>query len=259
MNKNDYPRIVYAGDRDISQWVLEFILENGVKPIALMVSDKNKATHDKDLLELCDYLESQNVLEGSKFRTGESIQKLKELEPDYIICVHFPYVVPKEVLEIPKYGVLNLHPAYLPYNRGWNTPTWAIYDGTPYGATLHFMNEGMDAGDIIHQKGIEIMPDDTADSLYQKVKMTEFELFKESWESLVHNTYTLKKQDLNKGTIYKKADIESIQFIDLSENVNTGDLIRLFRALTTSNIKESAYFEVDGKRYRIQIHIEEDR
>ena len=77
---------------------------------------------------------------------------LEQLSLDYIICVHFPYIVPREILSIPKYGVTNLHPAYLPYNLGWHTPSWAILENTPIGATLHYMDECVDTGDIIHQK-----------------------------------------------------------------------------------------------------------
>jgi len=157
-NNENKPKIVFAGDRDISVWTLKFIIDQGVKPICLMVSDKNKATHDKELIGLCDNLNSRKILMGDQFRTEENVNLLRNLNPDYIICVHFPYIISKEVLDIPKERVLNLHPAYLPYNRGWHTPTWAILEGTSCGATLHCMNEEIGSGDIIHQKQIEVMP-----------------------------------------------------------------------------------------------------
>jgi methionyl-tRNA formyltransferase len=71
--------------------------------------------------------------------------------------------------------VLNLHPV-LPYNKGWNTPSWAILDNTTYGATLHFMTEALDEGDIIHQKKLEIVFADTANTLYQKALELEKEV-----------------------------------------------------------------------------------
>jgi len=252
------PKIVYAGDRDISVWVLKFILKQGIKPVALMIPKEDKATHAHLLIKLCKHLNSSRILKGDQFRSKNGISLLKKLEPDYIIGVHFPYIVPKEVLEIPKYGVLNLHPAYLPYNRGWHNPTWAIWEETPYGATLHFMDEGVDTGDIIHQERIEILPSDTADTLYKRVKKLELEVFKEAWPSLVSGTCGRKSQPAEKGSFHKKADISFIQYIDLNKRVKAGDLIRRLRALTTNNAKEGAYFKIGGKLCRVQLRIVEE-
>tara|TARA_B100000315_G_scaffold256619_1_gene302973 strand:+ start:1668 stop:2222 length:555 start_codon:yes stop_codon:yes gene_type:complete len=174
------PRIAYAGNRDISVWVLGFITKQGVKPVALMIPDENQATHAQELVDLCDYLDDSRMLKGSQLRTEHGISLLEKLNPDYITCVHFPCIVPKEVLEIPKHRVINLHPAYLPYNRDWHTPSWAVWEGTPYGTTLHFMDEGIDTGDIIHQKQIKILSSDTADTLYKRVMKLEFEVFKDA-------------------------------------------------------------------------------
>ena len=257
--QEELPKIVCAGDRDISVWVLKFMMEQGVRPVALMIPDENRATQAQELVALCNYLDSSRILKGNRFRTESGINLLKELDADYIISIHFPYVFPKEVLEIPEHGVLNLHPAYLPYNRGWHTPSWAIWEETPYGATLHFMDEGLDTGDIIHQKRTEILPDDTADTLYKRVMKLEFEVFKEAWASILSGTYTRQPQPLKEGTTHQKQDIKSIQFVDLNEPVKSGDLIRRLRALTTNDIKESAYFEVNNRLYRMQLHIVEDK
>ena len=254
LNKNS-PKIVYAGNRDISVWVLEFIIKQGVKPLALLIPDKEKATHAQELVKLCSHLNNSMILRGAQFREEGGVDLLNKLKPDYIISVHFPYIVPKECLIIPKLGVLNLHPAYLPYNRGWNTPTWAIWDKTPYGATLHFMDEGIDTGDIIYQKRMEILPTDTADMLYARVKKLEFETFKEAWPLIVSKNYIRTQQLKEDGTTHKKKDIETLQRIDLDAKVNAEKLIRRLRALTTDRIEEAAYFEVNGKKYRVQIRI----
>ncbi len=249
----DLPRIVFGGDRDISVRVLRFLLKGNFRPLALLVADEKKATHAGELVKLCPHLDNSRVLSGTEFRREAGIKLLKDLAPDYIICVHFPYVFPPEVLSIPKYGALNLHPAYLPWNRGWHTPTWAIWDETPYGATLHFMNEEVDAGDIVYQKRMRVRPDDTADSLYRRVLKLEYEAFKEAWPSIVSGTYTRKPQTSNEGSYHRKEDIKSIQRLDLQAVSKTEDVIRRLRALTTNNIGEAAYFEVKGKKYRMQI------
>ncbi|MFH1640323.1 MAG: formyltransferase family protein [Chloroflexota bacterium] len=251
-------RIVYGGDRDISVRVLEFLRGESVRPLVLMVAGEKRASHSHELRTMCSHLPDTMILRGTAFRSDAGRKLLRQLEPDYIICVHFPYLIPKEVLKIPRYGVLNLHPACLPYNRGWHTATWAIMDKTPYGATLHFMSEELDAGDIICRREIRIQPGDTADSLYRRVKRLELEVFKEAWPSLVSGSYHRQPQTSQEGTDHKKEDIKSIQPVDLNMKVVTGDFIRRLRALTTNDVKEAAFFEYDGKKYYLQIKITED-
>lgn len=250
-----FSKIVYAGDRDIAVRVLHFIIAQGIKPAALIISDRKRATHAGKLVKLCAHLDRAYVLEGDCFRTERGIRLLKKIKPDYIICVHFPYIFPKELLEIPKRGVINLHPAYLPYNRGWHTSTWAIWEKTPYGATLHFIDEGIDTGDIIYQKQIEIRPEDTAHTVYKRVKKLELEVFKGAWLSILTGAYSRKPQSRGQGTFHSGKDIQSIQHVDINERIKAEDLIRRLRALATNNAKESAYFKVNGKLCRMKIHI----
>ncbi|MFW6376306.1 MAG: formyltransferase family protein [Thermoplasmatota archaeon] len=248
--------IAFAGDRKISVDILKFIIEEGVLPEALFVSSRDKASHDKDLIDICDHLDDSKIFRGDEFKREENVSSLKKSDLDYIISIHYPYMYPKEVLDIPKHGIINLHPAYLPFNRGWHTPTWAIYEETPYGATLHFLDEKLDSGDIISRKWLDIRPDDTADTLYKRNLEIEKELFKESWEDLVNFDYSREENDLEKGTIHTRYEIEKIQEIDLKEKVEVEKLVRRLRALTTNKISEAAYFLKDGGKYRVQINIE---
>ncbi|MFA5147191.1 MAG: formyltransferase family protein [Candidatus Omnitrophota bacterium] len=256
MDNKRAPRIVYAGDRAIAVKVLRFIAGEGVLPEVLLVTDAKRASHAEELKSLCGHLDGSRILEGSKFSKKEGLDLLSSVRPDYILCIHFPYIVTKEVLAIPSRGVLNLHPAYLPYNRGWHTPTWAIWDGTPYGATLHFMDEGVDTGDIVHQKRITVSPDDTADSLYKRVLDLEFEVFKEAWPSLVKGTYERRPQPGSGGTFHTKTDIERIREFDPAGDRT--EIARKLRALTTNSMEEAAYMKIDGRIYRMQVKVSED-
>lgn len=248
--------IGYAGDREISVDILKFIKNKGVKPKALLISPEKKASHGQELIELCSHLEESSIFKGDEFKKDKSIKKLQSLDLDYIISIHFPYIYPKSILDIPKNGIINLHPAYLPFNRGWHTPTWAIYEDTPFGATLHFIEEGLDSGDIINREKLEKKPEDTAHSLYNKVLEVEKKLFKDSWDDLVNFEYKRIPQPLQKGTKHTKDDIKKIQKIDLNEKVEVEELIKKLKALTTNKISEAPYFQKDGKIYRVQINIE---
>jgi len=253
-------RIAFAGDRDISVWVLEFVLSQNVKPLALLVCEASRASHANQLITLCQFLEPSKILTGQQFRQPESIELLRQLDLDYIIGVHFPYIVPEEVLSIPRIGVLNLHPSYLPYNRGWHPASWPLLEETTAGATLHLMDTGVDTGDVIDQKRLNISPGDTADILYKHLKRLELQLFQEAWPKLVSGSYQRQAQNPADGTTHKRRELftKHIQQIDLNESVKAGDLVRRLRALTTNYIEEAAYYEVDGKRYRIQVVIHEE-
>lgn len=254
------PRFAFAGDRDIAVRVLDYLVETGARPAALLVPDPARASHAAALVARCPHLDGRAVFRGRAFREPEAVEALRGLELDFILSVHFPYVVPPEVLGVPRIGVLNLHPAYLPYNRGWHTPTWAILEETPVGATLHFMDEGVDSGDVVHQRRLEVSPGDTANALYPRLKDLEFEVFREAWPHLVTGTYRRSAQAHDAGTAHRRADLfhPSVQRIGLEERVRPKDLLRRLRALTTSRVDEAAYYEVDGVRYRVQVVIHEE-
>jgi len=248
-------RYAFAGDRNIAVKILKFLTDKSYFPKALFVPEENKASHKNKLIELSN-LDDKYIFRGKEFAKKENVELLKELNLDYIFGIHFQYIIPEKVLNIPKVGFLNLHPGYLPYNKGWHTPSWAILEKNPYGATLHFMEKEIDKGDLINKKTIKIQDYDTANSLYQKVMLLEEEVFKESFEEIISLNPTRIKQT-NIGTSHNKSDLKSIQRLSLDENVNALELIDKLRALTTNDITEGAYYFKNNKKYFIQIKIKE--
>lgn len=246
-------RIVYAANREIGIHALEILIKHGIIPVILLVS--NSDYYEGRMVS--KYLKGVPMICGKDFRKPEVVKLIDDMSIDYIVSVHFPYIIPPEILSIPRVGTLNLHPAYLPYNRGWNTPTWAILDQTPYGATLHWVDEGIDSGDIALQKKLEILPEDTAHSLYQRVLALELEVFSEAIPLLLRDELPRIPQNEH-GTSYRKADLSRIQKLELDESYTVREVINKLRALTTNNINEAAYFEADGIRYFVTVKIEKE-
>ena len=245
-------KVGYAGNHEIGMECLKILLSYDIKPIVLLLPEKGD--YNEEMISL---LPNVPCIIGKMFREKENIKFLASLELDYIISVHFPYLFTKEILKIPKIGILNLHPAYLPFNRGWHTPTWAIYESTPFGATLHWVDEGIDNGDIALQKQIAISWSDTAHTLYQKVFQCEIELFKEAIPYIINKNLPRIPQP-HEGTFHLKKDLEKIRKINLKLEYTGEKIINLLRALTTNNWDEAAYFEVDGKKFLIHIEIKEE-
>lgn len=222
-----------------------------------MVTGEDGESSGDQLISRCQFLDSSRIIRGKEISRKSTIEILRFLNLDYLICIHYPYIIPDSILTIPAEGVLNLHPAYLPYNRGWHTPTWAIFENTPFGATMHFMNSSLDTGDIIHQKQLIVSPGDTADVLYKKALSLEFDVFREIWPRLAEKNYTRILQCPSAGTMHRKKDIISIQEIHLDEQTTARKLLTQLRALSTNRTDESAYFEEAGKKYRVSITISE--
>ncbi len=252
----DSPRVAFAGDRMVAVGALDYLLEQGVRPVVLLVAGE-AASHADELLRRCPNLPPERVFRGSKFRTGEALRSLRELQLDLLLSVHFPFLIPEEMLAIPRLGCFNLHPAYLPYGRGWHTATWALLEEVPLGATLHVMDEGIDTGDIVHQRELPVRPDDVAADLYPRLFRLELDVLKEAWPTIVAGTFTRRPQAPGEGTLHRRRDLAAsgVQRLDPDAPTTTGDVLRRLRALTTSRLEEAAYFEKDNTRYYVQVRI----
>jgi methionyl-tRNA formyltransferase len=253
------PRIVYGGDRQLGVDILRFLAGQQLKPLGLLLPAPEHSTHSEQLRSLCPHLDAGRIWYGKFFQDQAALDALRSLDLDYIICVRLSTLMPRSVLEIPRHGVLNMHPAYLPYNRGWHSAVWSILEGTPFGATLHFMSEKVDAGDIVHQKKVEKRPDDTGDSLYKRAMALEPELFREAWPALSNFTYSRTPQLPESATTHKVKDLAAsgLQRLDLDSVAPIGDLIDRLRALTTNRLDEAAFFVKDGRKYQVNVSITE--
>lgn len=138
---------------------------------------------------------------------------------DLWVSVHYPRIFKKDEIALPKLGIVNVHNSYLPWNRGAHACTWAIIDQTPHGATMHWIDEGIDTGPILIQRRVDIEPDDTAESLYQRTADVEVEIFKIGMDMILSGN-PRKLAQIGEGTFHYKRDFE-----------------RLMRAMTTRDTK----------------------
>lgn len=249
------PRVALAAHRQIGLQALRLLRAQEIDPVAILVPDG--AVADESIVDqLCRQVPTVATLRGTEFRSPSGIAKLASLDLDYLLSVHFPYLIPGEVLQLARIGALNLHPAYLPHNRGWHTPSWAILENTPYGATLHWMDEGMDTGDLALQRRVEVLPSDTADSLYARVLGLELEILDEAIPLLRAKSLPRIPQR-GIGSAHRKSELNLVRQLHLHERTTVGELIRRLRGLTTNREDEAAWFESDGKRYLLQLKIRE--
>lgn len=142
----------------------------------------------------------------------ELIAKLQSLAPDFIFSFYYRHMLPSAVLTIPRRGALNMHGSLLPKYRGRVPVNWAVLNGeTETGASLHYMAEKPDAGDLVDQQAVPILPDDTAVEVFRKVACAAEVVLHRSLPALIAGTAARIPLDLSAGSYFggrKPADGE---------------------------------------------------
>jgi len=199
----------------------------------------------------------EEVFVNALLTTEEQLALVEELKPDYLVSCGYRHIVPEEVLAVPTEGCLNLHPAYLPYNRGANPNVWSIVEGTPAGATLHYMDEGIDTGDIITRREVETSFADTGKDLHERLEDAQVALFKDIWPKIVAEEVDPIPQDTHAGTYHQTSEFEELCELNPSEELSIKELLDRLRALTFPPY-ENAQVEVDGTTYYVEVDITEE-
>lgn len=167
-------KIVFMGTPDFTIPILDSISMAGHE-IALVVSqpDREKGrNHTLTSPPAIDWAKEHDVptFQPEKVRTAESLDTLRAVGADIFIVAAYGQILPKDILEMPRFGCVNVHASLLPKYRGAAPIQWAILDGQETtGVTIMQMGEGLDDGDILLQKEILIEPEDTGGSLFDKM------------------------------------------------------------------------------------------
>ena len=184
------------------------------------------------------------------------LKRIAGLKPEMGISVLFAYVLKRDFLNLLPRGCLNLHPAYLPYNRGMYPNVWSIVEGTPAGATLHYIDEGIDTGDIVRQKEVPVSCTDTGESLYHKLESCGMELLKEAWPDVQSGRAVRIPQSNEHATSHRKADVAQIDEIHLDQNYPADQLLRILRARTFPPYR-GAFFRSGGRKVYVRVQLEQ--
>jgi len=204
----------------------------------------------EEVLEWLEQKEELNVREVIADKEG--LAKIKQIRPELVVSSGYEYIVPKEVINIPEKGIVNLHPSYLPYNRGAHPYIWPLIDGSPAGVSVHFMNENLDEGPVIARKKVEKNPDDNAKTLRDRLMKEQVQLFKDSWDKVLKQECF--EQDLEKGNAHYKSDLDEISNLDLDREMSLREAIDLLRGLKFGE-RSLAYFEDEENAFSVDLSI----
>ncbi len=199
-------RIVFMGTPDFAVPCLEALVNRGYN-IAGVVTQPDKPVGRKQselkappVKEAAIRFGIQNILQPTKVKTPEFLESIRELEPDLIVTAAYGRILTKDVLEVPGYGCINVHASLLPKYRGAAPIQWALINGDARtGITTMFMDEGMDTGDILLTKEIDIGPDMNAGELFDCLKELGARTLIETLEAMESGTLTRTPQDHSKA------------------------------------------------------------
>tara|TARA_B100001059_G_C17836051_1_gene588179 strand:+ start:3853 stop:4773 length:921 start_codon:yes stop_codon:yes gene_type:complete len=158
---------------------------------------------------------------------NELIEIIKKIKPDLIISCYYRKIFPKNLIKLPKQGIINIHPSLLPEFRGPVPTAWAIYnDKKETGVTIHNVDGGIDTGDVLVQSKIRIRNNETGYQLYRRAMKEGYNLFRRNFNKILNSKIKPKPQKSG-GSYYGKLNISSR--IDWKSNAITiKNLIRIY-------------------------------
>lgn len=243
-------RVVFMGTPDFAVPTLERIIQDGHEVIAV-VTQPDK-TRDRGLklqyspVKECALKHNIQVMQPDRIKKDiEFIEKYKELKPDVTVVVAFGQILPKDILESPKYGAINVHGSLLPNYRGAAPIQWAVINGDKVtGITTMHMDEGLDTGDMILKKEIEIGEEETAGELYDRMAILGADALSETLKLIEKGEAKREKQPEE----YTYAPMLTKETGKIDWNKKTEEISSLVRGV---NPWPGAYTEFNGKKFKI--------
>jgi methionyl-tRNA formyltransferase len=109
---------------------------------------------------------------------------IDRIAPDFVVSYGYRHILKSDVLDRVERRAVNLHISLLPWNRGADPNFWSFYEDTPKGVTIHYMDDGVDTGDIVTQRRVEFTGDETLRTSYERLKREVEDLFRAHWEDI---------------------------------------------------------------------------
>ncbi len=167
---------------------------------------------NKDILDwntIPDIIKTYND-EVMTYTKKPTLEFIKDNNIEFIVSDRARSLITKDIIDYLPRRIINLHPSFLPWNRGYNPNYWAIKEQTPCGVTIHYIDEGIDTGDILSQIQLCFSQDDTLKTTYDRLRKYMVGLFQISWYDIKTLSIEPLSQNKCKGTFHYKADFDNI-------------------------------------------------
>jgi methionyl-tRNA formyltransferase len=218
-------RIIFFGEDSFSATVLNSVLKNGYEVVMIVSPLYDNFLYKR--LELIAQKYSIPFFRERDINSSIFIDSVRESEPDLIITTHFQKLLKKELITLPDKGCLNLHPSLLPCYRGMSPQHWPIINGdAETGLTVHYIDEGVDSGNILIQKKIPIDPNTYVFDLQMQMLPHYGKVVVDAIKKIENGDAAGEKQDLTKGSFYGKFKKKNAEIQMDSKKTDALNLIR---------------------------------
>lgn len=244
-------KIVYMGTPDFAVNPLHALAEAGYEVAGVITQPDKPKGRGKTMLPTPVKEEAMKhgfpVYQPVKVRNPEFLQVLEKMEPDIIVVAAFGQIIPKSILELPKYGCINIHASLLPKYRGAAPIQQAVIDGEKEsGVTIMRMGTGLDTGDMISKIVVPIAKDETGGTLFDKLAEAGAKLLVETLPHIFDGTAVYEKQPEESPTPYAGMITKQMGLINFGKSA--AELERLVRGL---NPWPSAFTFWNGKTLKV--------
>jgi methionyl-tRNA formyltransferase len=235
-------KIIFMGTPDFAVPILKTLNENHDVTAVVTQPDRPKGRGNKltasPVKELAISL-GIDVFQPVKIKSAESVKILKEYEADVFVVVAYGQILSEEILNMPKYGCINIHASLLPKYRGAAPMEWAVINGESVtGLTLMQMDKGLDTGDMLLKKQFDILPDDDIGDVYDKMMKISPDAIIEALYKLEHGSLSPEAQD---ETLSSYAPLLTTETGIINWQKPSVDIVNLVRGLCRLKLA-STYF-----------------
>lgn len=193
-------KLIFMGTPDFAVPCLERLLDASHEIAAVFTQPDKPRGRKQELtppeVKVCALQHDLPVYQPKTLRDGEAMTIIESILPDCIVVAAYGKILPKEMLDLPKYGCINVHASLLPKYRGSAPIQWSVINGDKEtGVTIMQMAQGVDTGDMLYQKSIPIQIDDTAESMFEKLSELGGEMIVEALSLIEQGKLTPVKQE----------------------------------------------------------------
>jgi methionyl-tRNA formyltransferase len=249
-------RVLFFGNNRLGWGVASWLKAQGTEIVGAVVHPPERQRFAEEIVRSTG-VDSSAVFDGSRLEEPKPLVELRGLNADLGVLVSFGYILSRQVMETLPAGCINLHTGFLPYNRGAYPNVWSIIEGTPAGVAVHYIDEGIDTGDIIARREVALEPVDTGASLFEKLEEAALHLFQETWPLVLSGRAPRTPQDPSEGSCHRITDVARIDEIDLDQTYRAGDLIDILRARNFPPYS-GAFFRAGGRRVSLKLELRYD-
>lgn len=243
-------RVVFMGTPEIAASVLKSLIDSKHEVVGVVTQpDRPNARGNEIIFSDVKKVAIEHnipVLQPEKASEETSVESIRALNPDIIVVTAFGQLLKENILNLPKYRCINVHASLLPKYRGASPIQWAVINGEKQtGVTIMYMEKGLDTGDMILAKAIDLDPKETAGSLYDKLAELAGPTLLEAMDQIESGTAVAVKQNDEEST-YVKVLQKSMG--ELNFDTEAVKLERLIRGLIPW---PGAFTFIDGKMLKI--------